>query len=80
MYGKENWVPVEVRIMRHADAETFQHRIPDTSLKSIETAVDYFDGQVGTVLAIYRTDIIEHDDLGNRAPLYRAMVREWDFA
>jgi hypothetical protein len=46
-------VDVEVVVIRNGKTETFQHTIPDTSKTSLEVAVDYFDGQVGTTLAVY---------------------------
>jgi hypothetical protein len=46
-------VDVEVIVVRNGKTETFQHTISDASKTSLEAAVDYFDGQVGTTLAIY---------------------------
>jgi hypothetical protein len=63
---------VDVVVVRNGKTETFQHVIADTSVASLEGTVDYFDGQVGTTLAIY--------EKGTTNRLYKAMVDVWDLA
>ena len=63
-------VDVDVVVIRFGKTETLQSTIPDTSQTSLEGAVDYFDGQIGTTLAIY--------EKGTHKRLYKAMVDVWD--
>jgi hypothetical protein len=65
-------IAIEVRVARSGSQiqiETFRHTVPDETSKSLIDAVDYFEGQVGTVLTI-------HTLSGRR--LYKSMVEAWD--
>ncbi len=62
-------VQVEVRVVHNRRVETFERTLDNDQKPTVETLIDTFEGQIGTVLSVRTVGGVY---------LFRAAVNQWE--